>query len=379
MSCRVAAFGHGLLALVAVMGCSRDRPPDWPVSPPSQLCSDPSLGKDDFCLPAARIERWLKSGAFAITHAAVTGHGATAPHKMRVRITDPDASDISFSVKFKPVPDDFDNFNNSPRRELAAYQLQQLFLDENDYVVPPTILHCIALGDRDLADEGMLSKLEPFSEGDTGANCSLGILAYWLENVTGDDVLDEKRAARDRRYREHLGDLNALTILVGHQDNLGAAKFLLATDPQRPRVFSVDNGLSLDAMGDNPIRFFSSAWSDRRVDWMAERTVKRLRGIDRRELEKLSVLAQLEVRGDTIASVAETAPLDRNEGVRQTGRVLQLGLTAEEITDVSEHLDELLDSIASGESKVERRSLSMERRRQRRTGRPIATAMSRAL
>jgi len=328
------------------MGCSRDRPPDWPVSPPSQLCSDPSLAETDFCLPAARIERWLKSGAFVITDDAVTEDGISAPHKMRVRITDPDASDISFSVKFKPVPHDFDNFDNSPRRELAAYQLQKLFLDEHDYVVPPTILHCIALGDRDLDDEGMLSTLQPFSEGDTGANCSLGIVAYWLENVTGYEVLDEKRAARDRRYREHLGNLKALTILVGHQDNLGAANLLLATDPQRPRVFSVDNGLSLGAMGDNPIRVFSSAWSRRHIDWMSARTAKRLRSIDRRKLEKLSVLAQLEVRGDTIASVAETAPLDRNEGVRQTGRILQLGLTAEEITDVSEHLDELLDSIA---------------------------------
>ena len=354
-----SAFGKELLALVSVMGClSRPQPPDWPVSPPSQLCSDAALAKDDFCLPALRIEGWLKSGAFVVTHAAVTENGTTAPHKMRVRITDPGARNISFSVKFKPVPDDLDNFNNSPRRELAAYQLQKLFLSESDYVVPPTVLHCIALEEDDLDDDDMLDNLEPF--GDTG--CALGIMAYWLENVTDEDVLDDDRASRNQRYREHLGNLNAHTMLVGHQDDIGN-NFLRATDPQRPRVFSIDNGLSLHAMGHNPIRFFSSAWSDRRVDWMPERTVKRLRGIDRRDLEKLSVLAQLELRGDEIVSVAEAAPFDRNEGVRQKGRVLQLGLTAEEITEISAHLGELLGSIESGDLKVERRYGNKPKRR----------------
>ena len=31
------------------------------------------------------------------------------------------------------------------RRELAAYEIQKLFLDERDYVVPPTTLVCLPL------------------------------------------------------------------------------------------------------------------------------------------------------------------------------------------------------------------------------------------
>jgi len=338
---QLAAFTGGL----AVMGCHAS-PPDWPLSSPSELCRDPTLAEDDFCLPAARIERWLKSGHFVVTHAAVTKTGSAASYKLRVRLTDPKARDISFSVRFKPAPDDLDNFDNSPRRELAAYQLQKLFLDEDDYVVPPTVLHCIALEDDD-----MLDNLQPF--GDTG--CALGVMAYWPDNVI-DHVLDEARAVRDQRYREHLGDLDAFSVLVGQQDRLGRANFLLATDRERPRIFSVDNGLSLDARVNQPIRFSSTAWTDRRVEWMAERMAKRLRNVRRHDLEKLSVLAQLELRRDKIVSVVETAPIDRHQGVRKKGRVLQLGLTAKEITVISSHVGALAESIDSGDLRVARQS-----------------------
>ena len=83
---------------------------------------------------------------------------------------------------------------------------------------------------------------------------------------------------------------------------------------------------------------------------------KRLRNVRRHDLEKLSVLAQLELRRDKIVSVVETAPIDRHQGVRKKGRVLQLGLTAKEITVISSHVGALAESIDSGDLRVARQS-----------------------
>jgi hypothetical protein len=321
---------------------ARDPPPAWPVSSPSELCGDPSLEAGDFCLPAARVERWLRGGGYTVTHAAITQSGSSAPYKLRlvVRIR---GRELSFSAKFKPVPEALDEFNESPRLELAAYDLQKLVLDHDEYVVPPTVLACLPL-DR---YEELLEDLEPFRDTD----CALGVLAYWLENVSDDGVYDSDRLERDPLYRRHLSNLNAVTILMGHQDDLGS-NFLLADDPDRPRVFAIDNGLAFGAMGANPIQLVSSAWSSLRVETMPARTVARLQALGRKELEPLAVVAQLEHRDEALRAVPHSAPFDRSEGVRERGDVIQLGLTADEITDVHERLVDLLDAIESGDVTV---------------------------
>jgi hypothetical protein len=51
----------------------------------------------------------------------------------------------SFKLKAKEVPEDLDGINNAPRKELAAYAIQRFFLDPEDYVVPATVLRCIAI------------------------------------------------------------------------------------------------------------------------------------------------------------------------------------------------------------------------------------------
>ena len=43
-------------------------------------------------------------------------------------------------VKWAAAPRGGDSFNNRPRFEVAVYELQKLFLDEEDFVVPPTVV-----------------------------------------------------------------------------------------------------------------------------------------------------------------------------------------------------------------------------------------------
>jgi hypothetical protein len=331
---------------VVWVGCTaHEPPPEWPVSSPSELCDDPSLDDDAFCMPSARIERWLKTGAYEITDAAEAGGGTTQPQKLRLVVKDGERK-LAFSAKFKPAPAELDSFNNSPRREIAAYDMQKLVLDEAEWVVPPTVLACLPLERY----RKLLPKVEAFPD----TNCALGILAYWVENVTDDDVYDTDRLADDARYRDAIGNLNAVTVLIGHQDNVGS-NFLVTEDRRNPRLLAIDNGLAFGAFGVNPFQIVSSAWSSIRVDSMPLRTVERLRKLDRRAFDRLAVVAQLEHRGLDLVSVEPTAPLDVNEAVRRDGGVIQLGLTADEITDVQQRLVGMLGKIESGDLRVSAR------------------------
>lgn len=329
------------LALAALPACSNGPPlPKWPVSSPAELCDDSSLGEKDLCMPATRIEGWLKSDELVVTDAARSPSGLTAPYKIRLRTPD----GRTFAAKFKRAPDDLDAFNNSPRREVAAYELQKLFLDPDEYVVPPTVVTCLPVE--------KLRRTMPGLKPHEGVSCAVGVLAYWVEGLSDERVLDEADFNRNPDYRDNLGKLNALTVLIGHQDSIGDNVYR-AKDPRRPRLFSVDNGLAFGAMGDNPIRFFSSAWSNVRVNVLPGKLVERLKRIEPASLERLRVVVQLEKKGSSYVSVPPTTPLPGNEGVQRKGQTIQLGLTPEEITNVNLRLVKLLGQVGEGQVRVE--------------------------
>ena len=50
-------------------------------------------------------------------------------------------------MKLRKAEPGADTFNNVPRYDLAAYELQKLFLDPAEYVVPPTALRMVPLAD----------------------------------------------------------------------------------------------------------------------------------------------------------------------------------------------------------------------------------------
>src|SRR6185369_9650489 len=65
-------------ASLALSGCAATVPPphpEIPLSPPSQLCGDSQLSKEDFCMPAAKIEKLFQKGAFDIEDVQKTKSG----------------------------------------------------------------------------------------------------------------------------------------------------------------------------------------------------------------------------------------------------------------------------------------------------------------
>lgn len=342
MQTQITMTPHRALAwssLPLLAACSsRPPPPDWPVSTPAQLCADRKLERDDFCMPVDRLERWMSAPDLRVTHVATAAQGISAPRKLR--IVTPEG--IAFSVKFKPVPADLDNLNNSPRRELAAYEIQKLFLDEDDYVVPPTMLRCLPIA-------GPLTDLEPFD----GSGCALGVMAYWVENVGDEEVVSEEEWEEDPTYRDALGKLNVFTVLIGHQDDMGA-NFVRSLDDDRPRLLSIDNGLSLGAMGVNPFQIFTSGWSSVKVVSIPSETAQRLQQLTAKDFDALGVVAQLRREGDLWVSVEPLdPPFDPAEGVRRREGNIQLGLTAEEITGVHTRAVELAGALRSEELESE--------------------------
>jgi hypothetical protein len=55
----------------------------------------------------------------------------------RVILKYDDGKDLQ--IKWRRALNEGHVFNNAPRFEIAAYELQKLFLDESDFVVPPTV------------------------------------------------------------------------------------------------------------------------------------------------------------------------------------------------------------------------------------------------
>lgn len=241
-------------------------------------------------------------------------------------------------VKIKRAAQGGENYNNQPRYEIAAYRLQQLFLNPEEYVVPPTAGRGFSLAQYE--------KIEPNSS-PTFNNCPAVycLLQYWLDNVTAKEIFDQKRFASDSVYAKHLGNFNIFTYLIRHSDsNIG--NFLISTDSLNPRVFAVDNEMA-----------FGDITSERGYEWrnlvvkrFPRRTVERLRQIQLEDLQKtLAAVAQYQIQEERLVPVEPTEPIDVTKGVRQSGNVIQLGLTEKEINGVYKRLKEFLQKADSGE------------------------------
>lgn len=325
------------LGVTAVMGCrkeSRPTPAEQEIPPREGLC--PTKDSDDFCMPAARLEQDLEERELQVLTGHRTAQGSSAPFKLGVSVTN-DGESTTYHVKLKPVPNSFDEPNNSPRRELAAYALQKLFLDEERYVVPPTALRC-------LPRQGPLAT----SASHPGTDCVLGVVSYWVQNVRelADTDLENLASAPERA--ERLGDLNVLTYLEGHRDDVGL-NFLVATDDDDPRALSIDNGIAFEMWKYNPIRLFTSSWSQLKVPMIRAATIARLRALDRTAIDSLATVAQLTIADGKVRIDETTAPFDPRAGVRRRGSTIQLGLTRDEIGAVHDHIGQLLREVDDGD------------------------------
>jgi hypothetical protein len=242
-------------------------------------------------------------------------------------------------VKLRKAEPGADSFNNVPRYDIAAYELQKLFLDPAEYVVPPTALRMVPLAD--------FAKYSPDVERTfSAADQVLAVVQYWLSDITVvDDVYNPVRFAADPVYARHIGQLNVLTYLIRHRDS-NVGNFLIGKAEVGTRVFSIDHGVAF-ASGESDR---GELWKDMRVKRLPADTVERLRHVTPQLLEdRLGVLAQWQLEGRSYVSVASGKNLSENRGVRRAGNELQMGLTRSEILAVHRLLTKLLERVDRGE------------------------------
>lgn len=279
---------------------------------------------------------------------AGAGAGTTGAKKVEIRFRST-GHVVPFKWKpmegaYKPFYGRLDGVNNSPRKELAAWKIQELFLDPEDYVVPFSIANCVPIEDGEGSEEGATSTL-------SGTHCELGVASVWMKDVTLPDPLrDDERFNRDYTYAYYLANLNLLTYVIKHHDGR-PGNFLVSKDDARRQAFAIDNGV---AFGGTFYNWFARNWNDIRVPALRKESIDRLRKLTEEDVEKLlGVVAQLELGDDGVyVNVPPGENLDDDDGVRIEGKVLQLGLTDDEIEDVWERIEDLIEDVDEGDIAV---------------------------
>jgi len=243
-------------------------------------------------------------------------------------------------IEIRPVPDDLDGLDNAPRKELAAYMVQQLFLDPEDYVVPTSVIRCPSLEGR---------AKHPAGTGDLpgrDTRCELVTASLRLRDVTVPDVLyDKERFLTDATYARYLADFNLFTYLVDHSDGR-SGNFLVSRDDARRQVFAIDNGITSDPFWNN---HFVPNWNIIRVAALRRQSVERLRQLEKKDLDVLLVVWQMENDGTGGMPVVKPGPpIDPEEGASMRDGVVQFGLTGDEVEEVWERIEDLLEDVDGG-------------------------------
>ncbi|MBW2494480.1 MAG: hypothetical protein JRE43_06980 [Deltaproteobacteria bacterium] len=294
---------------------------NWPVEP----------------LKAALLMQEAEIKALSVESA---GAGMTRPEKAEILF--PQTGD-KFSVKGKLVPPDLDGINNSPRKELAAWQLQTIFLDPVDFTVPSTVLRCVPI-EKWMRHHDEAIPVVPDTK------CVLVEVTVWIENATvPDELYEEERFLDDLDYAYHLANFNIFAYLINLRDNR-KGNVLVSKDEENRRVFAVDNGVSFGTIWYNWIYPPTYSWRTISVPALPRKSIDRLRELRREDLDFLMVVAQLEPDADGILKVVQAgAPIDPSEGVRREGTTLQFGLTAGEVEDVWQRIEALIERVDAGE------------------------------
>jgi len=310
---RLATAGLGLATAWAAMGQDLNIP-----RPADEL--EREIATESLRIATAEISRPKAKGD--ITLKAELSFSGEPPYRVKLRRAEPGAED----------------FNNRPRYDLAAYELQKLFLDPAEYVVPPTALRMVPLAElRPYAAEA-----KPTFK---GSDDVLVVLQYWLQEVKViADVYDAGRFAADAAYARHIGQLNVLTSLIEHGDS-NVGNFLISRAEEGARVFSIDNGVAF-AFNESDR---GKLWQNLRVDRLPADTVERLRGITEDELNRrLGVLAQWTLQDGRWVAVPGGENLAPGRGVRQSKDTVQMGLRKAEIADIWRQLQRLLKDVDAG-------------------------------
>ena len=286
--------------------------------------------------PVAVLERQLGTEPFAVASAEISRPKAKGDITLKAEISFSGAP--PYRVKLRRAEPGAEDFNNRPRYDLAAYELQKLFMEPADFVVPPTALRMIPVAE-------LLPYAKEARPTFRGSDEVLVVLQYWLQEVkVVADVYDAAQFAADPGYARSIGQLNVLTFLIEHGDaNLG--NFLKSRAERAPRVFSVDNGVAF-AYNESDR---SDVWKHLRVPGLPADAVARLRDITLDDLQRsLGVLVQWRLVDGRWISEPPGKNLAPQRGVRQKDGVVQLGLTKSEIAQVERRRSRLLELVDDG-------------------------------
>ena len=292
----------------------------------------------NIAFPIRWLEEQLSAGKWLVCHVK----GARFENDIAQRGMLITESGETFPVKLRAAKHR-DTFNNVPRYELAAYRLQRLFLEPNEYVVPTTVFRGVPLNEVHAWGR---SRLEPtYKESDQ----VFFVVQYWLANVESlAEPLDKQRFEKDPNYARHIANLNVLTYLIAHKD-ANRGNILLSTDLDRPRAFTVDNGVSFRSEESEQGAF----WRRIRVPALPSKTINRLKAIELDTLRaELLVVSQHRLENGRYVPTAATQPLDTARGVTRNGGLLQLGLTEVEIRQVLRRVHRLTRRVERSELKL---------------------------
>jgi len=291
-------------------------------------------------LPVPELERMMAGNDFRIVSAEISRPKAKGDITLKVEASFDGAAPIRFKLR-KAEPGG-ESFNNVPRYDLAAYELQKLFLDPNEYVVPPTVLRFVPLEE--------FRKYSPNVERTfPGTEQVLSVVQYWLNEVKViADVYNPETFASDPVYARHIGQLNVFTDLIDHSDS-NAGNFLISRVTPGARVFSIDNGVAFASEESDR----GKLWKDLRVDRLPADTVERLRKITPEMLQQsLGVIAQWQLQDGRYVPVPKGENIAPNHGVRRKDGVLQLGLRKNEVAKLARALENLIERIDEGDVKT---------------------------
>jgi hypothetical protein len=291
-------------------------------------------------LPVPEIERMMAAPELTIVSAEISRPKAKGDITLKADVSFEGKPPIRF--KLRKAEPGADTFNNVPRYDMAAYELQKLFLDPNEYVVPPTALRFVSLAEFSKYSPGVVRTFP-------GAEQVLAVVQYWLQEVKViADVYNAETFATDPVYARHIGQLNIFTDLIDHSDS-NAGNFLISRTTPGARVFSIDNGVAFASEESDR----GKLWKDLRVDRLPADTVERLRKITPEMLQQvLGVVGQWQLQDGKYVPVPKGENLSPNTGVRREGDVLQMGLKKSEVSRIARALKNLLEKIDDGDVKT---------------------------
>ena len=272
-----------------------------------------------FPLAPSEAERRLAHQPFEILEAKRTASGVAGAQKWTVKFPD----GLVMKLKWKAAPHfTADSWNNSPRREIAPYEIQKWFLDEKDYVVPTSEVRCIPI---ELYRKEVDASAEPTIR---GTKCVFGVLSMWLQDVEEPPEIWHPEMFDQKNYYSYsIAAVDVLTLLIGHQDGR-PANFLWSTDGDH-------HGL--------PEEMY------RCVDDLPRDIVRRLGAVKPEQIDALGVLRQLELDANGVLQLtAPTKNLDPDEGTRIGRKIFQIGLRSSELGEIRDRIAYLQRETESG-------------------------------